>query len=336
MGRNIDINKAAPAPSEASTSDPRYGRPFASQNGPRVKSGVLDAFSVSLSPASDSDSRAQELEALLAKGINIVEIDPALIDKSPYQDRMDVENSGFDKFVDDIRTNGQIQPVLVRKHPKNPERYQLAFGRRRTLACARLKRNVLAIVRDLSDEQLVIYQGQENAARADLSFIERARFAATLDQKKFSRETIQNALSINVSGVSKLLTLVSHIPSDLIDLIGPAPKTGRTRWEALQNALVTDEVKQRAIEHARSNEFSKLDSDARIEALIQHLTSQGRAPAARPDTWTAEDGTRAARILRTEKRITITFDKLATDKFGDFIADRLGALYTEYKKNLAQ
>ena len=49
--------------------------------------------------------------------------------------------------------------------------YQVAYGHRRVRATAILGIKVRAIVRDLTDAELVIAQGQENNARQDLSFI---------------------------------------------------------------------------------------------------------------------------------------------------------------------
>ena len=48
---------------------------------------------------------------------------------------------------------------------------------------------VRAVVRTLSDAELVIAQGKENNERRDLSFIERALFAAHLEHRKFERPT---------------------------------------------------------------------------------------------------------------------------------------------------
>ena len=50
-----------------------------------------------------------------------------------------------------------------------------AFGRR-----GYLSRKVRAVVKEMKDREHVIAQGQENSARANLSFIEKALFAARI------------------------------------------------------------------------------------------------------------------------------------------------------------
>ena len=62
-------------------------------------------------------------------------------------------------------------------------------------------------MRDLTDEQLVVAQGQENHERKDLSYIEKARFAFRLEQR-FSRTTIiMAALSVYKSDLSNMLSV---------------------------------------------------------------------------------------------------------------------------------
>jgi len=125
----------------------------------------------------------------------------------------------------------------VRPHPTETGRYQIAYGRRRLRAAAELGRPVRAVVKPLSDEQLVIAQGQENNERKDLSFIERAIFAAQLETRGFGRETIMAAMCVDKTGLSRLISSAVRIPRDIIQAIGPAPKTGRDRWSDLAVAL---------------------------------------------------------------------------------------------------
>ncbi len=89
-------------------------------------------------------------------------------------------------LVEAIREQGQQVPILVRPHPDRPGRYQVAFGHRRLRAVAEIGIPVRAVVRDLTDEQLVVAQGQENNERRDLSYIEKARFAQKLQLRFFA------------------------------------------------------------------------------------------------------------------------------------------------------
>jgi len=73
-------------------------------------------------------------------------------------------------------------------------------------------------------------------ARLDLSFIERAYFAASIEDRGFDRSVIMAALSVEKTQLSRLISIGRGVPYQVIGLIGPAPKTGRPRWEALVDA----------------------------------------------------------------------------------------------------
>ncbi len=84
-------------------------------------------------------------------------------------------------------------------------------------------------MRELTDEQLVVAQGQENNERRDLSYIEKARFAQKL-QLRFSRDTIMAAMSLYKSDLSNMLSVVGRIPDDIVDKIAQPPVSGRRNW----------------------------------------------------------------------------------------------------------
>ncbi len=86
---------------------------------------------------------------------------------------------------------------MVRPNPSDKGRYQIVFGHRRVRAARLLGRPVKAVVKHVSDIDHVIAQGQENSARENLSFIERATFAHHLASLGHDRRTIQLALSVD-------------------------------------------------------------------------------------------------------------------------------------------
>ena len=111
------------------------------------------------------------------KGEPIIEVEPSLIDGSFIRDRLDGFDEEIVELVELIRDHGQQVPVLLRPHPKDSTQFQVVYGHRRVRACRTLEKPVRAVVRALTDAQLVVAQGQENSARKALSYIERAFFA---------------------------------------------------------------------------------------------------------------------------------------------------------------
>ena len=103
---------------------------------------------------------------------------------------------------------------------------------RRVLALRDLGQTVRALVRDLDDLALVIAQGQENTARRDLSFIEKANFARQMIEAGYERRIACDALSIDKTLLSRMLSVTDRVPVALIEAIGAAPGIGRDRWLA--------------------------------------------------------------------------------------------------------
>ena len=201
----------------------------------------------------------------------MVELDPALVDPSFVADRLSITSESQEVLIEQIRDHGQQVPILVRPYPGRPGEYQVAYGHRRLSAVRALGAKVRAVVRDLTDAQFVVSQGQENNARTDLSYIERAYFARKLEEGGFDRTVIMAALGVDKAALSKMISLTKRLPPKLIEAIGAAPATGRRRWEELAD-LLSDAPAGRSSSNAVDIEFnqlgfgpqvSKVDNDAR-------------------------------------------------------------------------
>ncbi|MDE3175421.1 MAG: plasmid partitioning protein RepB, partial [Pseudomonadota bacterium] len=143
-----------------------------------VRTGAVGAMGRSLGRIA---AAAEDARALLSAGDAVVELAVNLIEPSFLADRFDEDPASHQTLVASIRDSGQQAPILLRPHPEKPGHYQVAYGHRRLKAVAALGRPVRAVVREMSDAELVLAQGQENSARMDLSYIERAQFAAALE-----------------------------------------------------------------------------------------------------------------------------------------------------------
>ncbi|WP_208978554.1 plasmid partitioning protein RepB [Pseudovibrio denitrificans] len=164
----------------------------------------------------------------------------------------------------------------MRPHPEAPGRYQIAFGHRRWRACKDLGLPVRGIIKELSDEALLIAQGQENHERKNLSFIETALFASRL-AKSFPQTVISKAIGKDATTVSKLLKLMNALPEEFVREIGPAPKIGRPRWEELAghflNGKLPEPFKARVDAVMISADFELSASDERFSAILSACKS---------------------------------------------------------------
>lgn len=299
------------------------------KNPERVRTGAIGAMGTSLQELTQGARAAARLHEQLLAGDHVVSLDAALIDPSPIADRLPADlDPGFDQLVASIEQNGQQVPILVRPSPATDGRYQIAYGRRRLRALVQLGKPVKAIVRELSDDEVVVAQGRENLDRSDLSFIEKALFAKRLEDAGYERSIIMAALSTDKSDLSRYIAIARRVPEELARQIGPAVKAGRARWSALVEALAKPRATAKIDDTVSSERFRAADSDTRFGLVFNALASTERST--RGEAWSTPEGRRAARIERRGTQTAITFDEKRVPDFAAFVAGRLDALYTEF------
>lgn len=313
-----------PAPAVAAPAPP-HERPLHGTSNP------ISAIKKSVSDLNDRSRRADEIEKSLIEGQPIIDIDTALIDPSFVQDRMEGEIDGLKAS---IQEQGQQVPILVRLHPDDAGRYQVAFGHRRLRALKELGLKAKAIVRNLTDEQLVIAQGQENNEREDLTFIEKARFAARL-KERFTRDVIVSSLSVDKTTLSTMLQLIDALPEDLVEAIGPAPGVGRPSWRQLADLLAKAKGTAEVIAVARDDRTQVLTSEKRFKAIMNHLRPKRGARGA-PAVLSTSTGARLGQITQDKMKLEITVDKKATPDFAAFLLEQVPALFEAHQSNHRQ
>jgi ParB family chromosome partitioning protein len=294
-----------------------------------IRSGAVGAMGRSLGQIA---SAADQAKALIAAGAAVIEISAEKLEASFISDRLEDDGPEFERLMLAITESGQKSPILARPHPSDQDRYQIAFGHRRVRVLAKLGRPVKAVVQNLSDEELVVIQGQENSARADLSYIERGLFAVALEARGFDRQVIMSALSMEKTQLSRLLSLAHSIPRSLAQLIGPAPKAGRPRWVALAERLAQLKNRDALDRLLDCQEFKSADTDSRFVKVFNAVAPQRERREA-PEVWKTDNGTKIASIGRSNGKVSMVFDEKNAPEFADFIASQLGALHEAYLKS---
>jgi len=282
------------------------------------------------------DSLAENSKRLL-EGETIVEIDPELIDASFVSDRLSGDDEAFDELKASISANGQDTPVLLRPHPDAAHRYMVVFGHRRVRVARALGRPVRAVVKKLDDVAHVLAQGQENTARADLSFIEKALFAKKLHDLGQDKEVIQQALTIDGTLLSRMLSVATTVPSHVIAAIGPAKQIGRDRWEDFKKLMAVKTNHPVVDRILATEDFKQLDSDTKFEILYSKIAGAGRAPKRRAAkaaptkrTWTAGGGRIKGVIGRSGRAYSISLTSKDSAAFGEFLSENLDRLYADF------
>nr|WP_254803840.1 plasmid partitioning protein RepB [Methylobacterium sp.]USU34615.1 plasmid partitioning protein RepB [Methylobacterium sp.] len=266
----------------------------------------------------------------------VVELDPNLCDPSAVADRVpDTTDAAFNAFVEQVREEGQHTPILVRRHPEAVGRYEIAYGSRRTRAARAIGVPVRAIVRELSDRELIIAQGSENLAREDLSYIERAHFARNMELAGIDRETILKAMGVHRPDLVNYLAIAEAIPAPVLSAIGPAPKIGRPRWLTLADRIKSAPASQVDAALASSDLAGKT-SDERFAAVLAALSAVRKPPRrARVETLKNSKGLKYASVERNATGLRVTVEDAAEPGFGDYLADRIPEILAAFRADKA-
>lgn len=272
----------------------------------------------------------------LLEGEAIVQLDPALLDPSPYADRLGEDAAAFSALVAAIRDIGQSSPILVRPNPDDPQRYIIVYGHRRARAARELGIPVRAIVKALADINHVIAQGQENTARSNLSFIEKALFAKKLLAAGLSKDDIKRALTLDDTLLSRMLAVVDHVPVEVLEAIGAARGVGRDRWEQMKKDLLHPEKLSAALDWARGHALESVPADQRFSDLAEALRASGRKkPPPRRQagkSWSLADSTVQVATRESGRTFTLSLTARTASGFGAYLCANLDRLYAEFQQ----
>ncbi|ARO26616.1 plasmid partitioning protein RepB 2 (plasmid) [Rhizobium sp. TAL182] len=296
---------------------------------PHRPSGAVKAMNLSLGRLGEEAAAAKALRESLASGDKVLEIDAAAVEMSFIRDRIPVDKDPeFERLKQSIQESGQQVPILVRPDPVKAGHYQAAYGHRRLRAAAEIGLPVKAIVRKLTDEELILAQGQENGPRVDLSFIERALFARRMDEHGFSRDMIAQALATDKPETSRLLQVAQTIDPEIILAIGPAPKVGRPRWLAFAEKFREAGGRKKVQAAIGAAAFHTLESNSRFDIIWKALEEKS-APQRAEQTLRTRSGGTLASVTRSGKTFRIAAKSAA---FSEFLARRLIGLAAEFEE----
>ncbi|MCZ8136975.1 MAG: ParB/RepB/Spo0J family partition protein [Porphyrobacter sp.] len=143
----------------------------------------------------------------------------ATIKPLPGNPRKHFDEAALDELAASIATRGVIQPIIVRPHPEGAG-YQLVAGERRWRAAQKARlHEIPALVRDLSEREVMALALIENLQREDLSPVEEARAYHRLsEQEGMIQVDIAKMVEKSRSHVANMMRLMT-LPDRVLDLI---------------------------------------------------------------------------------------------------------------------
>ena len=139
------------------------------------------------------------------------------IQKNPYQPRKEFDGEKLDELAQSIKENGVIQPIIVRQSPVIG--YEILAGERRYRASLLAGlHSIPAVVKQLSDQEMMVQAIIENLQRENLNPIEEARAYESLVEKGFTHAEIADKMGKSrpyISNSIRLLSLPEQILSEV-------------------------------------------------------------------------------------------------------------------------
>lgn len=210
------------------------------------------------------------------------------IDPNPLQPRRIFQAERLEELAQSIRTNGIIQPLVVRRAG---DRYQLVAGERRWRASklAQIAR-VPVVIRDIPDERLLEITLIENIQREDLNPIETAvAFERMMRELVLNPEQIGQRTGKDRTTIINLVRLL-QLPEDLQQLVAErrlsagharcllslptiqlqrevAEKSVAQGWSVRQIERTT----RKMMEGRQPKHVDEADTDPNVKAAIQEM-----------------------------------------------------------------
>jgi ParB family chromosome partitioning protein len=143
-----------------------------------------------------------------------------LVRPNPTQPRKRFDDTAIDGLVESIKSQGVLQPLLVRRDPGQANGYQIVAGERRWRAAQRAQlHEIPVIIKDLSDVDALEIALIENIHREDLTVLEEAEgYQRLMDEFGHTQDALAKAVGKSRSHIANLLRLLG-LPEEVKSML---------------------------------------------------------------------------------------------------------------------
>ena len=170
------------------------------------------------------NSKAETEERFGGKGMMKVPVE--FLSPNPYQPRQVFDQEEIKSLANSIGKNGMLQPILVRVHKWDANRYEIIAGERRWRAAQKAQlHEVPIVVHDLSDEEALEAALIENIQREDLNPLEEAEgYNRLLKDFGHTQEKLSEIIGKSRSHIANTLRLLG-LPREIKSLLSKGELT---------------------------------------------------------------------------------------------------------------
>lgn len=139
---------------------------------------------------------------------------------NPDQPRRTFEQTALEDLAASVREKGIIQPIIVRKDPADPSRYQIVAGERRWRAAQLANlHEIPVLVREFDDTEVLEVAIIENIQRADLNPVDEASgYKHLMERFGHTQDQLSKVLGKSRSHVANQMRLLA-LPDAVLDML---------------------------------------------------------------------------------------------------------------------
>ncbi len=206
----------------------------------------------------------EELTETESKGF--LDLDIELIEPNKDQPRNSFPEVELDELTQSIRTNGVVQPIIVRKKGAG---YQLVAGERRWRAAQRAElKKIPAIVREIDDGKMLEIALIENIQRQELNPVEESSaYKKLIEDLGLTQQEVADRVGKTRTFVANYLRLL-NLPKSILGLLGDGKITvghakallsieDPNRQKELANDIIVKDLSVRQAENAAKRPIAK-------------------------------------------------------------------------------
>jgi len=202
----------------------------------------LDALLGDVKPAEQPAAGAKD-------GLQQIPVD--LLQRGAYQPRQQFGKEALQELADSIRSQGMVQPIVVRPLTGGENRFEIVAGERRWRAAQLAGLDTVpAVVREIPDSAAIAVALIENIQREDLNPLEEARgIRRLIEEFELTHQQAAEAIGRSRTAVSNILRLLDLGPEARTLLEAGELEMGHAR--ALLGLVSSREQAEAAAEVAR-------------------------------------------------------------------------------------